>query len=118
MARKRIPLATPLQPSPPLPDGGRAMGEGTGVRFRRAGHARSTGAPLPGGGGGVGEGGGGGGSGGGGGPPPPRLEYNPSRGGFEVCARSRAGRWVLPGGAQTAGLAEQGRSGYTVRPAG
>src|SRR4051812_21201527 len=34
MLRKQILLAPPLQPSPPLPDGGRAMGEGTGVRFR------------------------------------------------------------------------------------
>src|SRR4051812_50105691 len=31
--------APPLQLSPPLPDGGRAMGEGTGVRFRTGGRA-------------------------------------------------------------------------------
>src|SRR3954451_22748434 len=29
--------ATPPQQSPPLPDGGRAMGEGTGVRVRAGG---------------------------------------------------------------------------------
>src|SRR3954467_5136543 len=37
MMRKNILLAPPLQPSPPLPVGGRAMGEGTGVRFREGG---------------------------------------------------------------------------------
>src|SRR4051795_2593563 len=37
MLRKQILLAPPPQPSPPLPDGGRAMGEGTGVRFRAGG---------------------------------------------------------------------------------
>src|SRR3954453_8923183 len=36
MVQKDILQARPPQPSPPLPDGGRAMGEGTGVRFRRA----------------------------------------------------------------------------------
>src|SRR3954447_10315995 len=29
----------PPQPRPPLPDGGRAMGEGTGVRFRAGGRS-------------------------------------------------------------------------------
>src|SRR3954462_2200975 len=37
--------ATPPQPRSPLPDGGRAMGEGTGVRFR-AGESRLHGTPL------------------------------------------------------------------------
>src|SRR3954471_6282841 len=38
MVQKNILQPTPLQPRPPLPDGGRAMGEGTGVRFRAGGH--------------------------------------------------------------------------------
>src|SRR5262245_5858165 len=33
-AKKKYPIGSPLQSGPPLPDGGRAMGEGLGVRFR------------------------------------------------------------------------------------
>src|SRR3954465_9278304 len=43
--RKRVLQTSSLQQGPPLPDGGRAMGEGTGVRFR-AGEAASK-ARLP-----------------------------------------------------------------------
>src|SRR3954471_3645632 len=46
MVRKNTLPAPPPQPRPPLPDGGRAMGEGTGVRFR-AGAAPVGTAPPP-----------------------------------------------------------------------
>src|SRR3954468_15867193 len=46
MARKDILRAPSPQPSPPLPDGGRAMGEGTGVRFRAGGLRDSIPPPL------------------------------------------------------------------------
>src|SRR5436305_2595405 len=41
MVREDILQAPSPQQSPPLPDGGRAMGEGTGVRFRAGGRPRS-----------------------------------------------------------------------------
>src|SRR5213082_1791799 len=44
--QKNLLPATPSQPGPPLPDGGRAMGEGTGVRLRAGGRLRSPPFPL------------------------------------------------------------------------